>query len=387
MNTFRITTTLVGVTATAALLLSGCSAGSAEDAHANVSAEENETSEILAMPEIDDSDGLVIDGELVADAELLEAARAGSFIWITSSGSDTAELTAARFEAETGVSIEASRLASTKLNERLLSEAGVDKLSTDVVTIGDPVFAEELANEGVFVAYSGMPSHDVLQGTENVVWSDGAYYTAFNTVSAIAYNSIAVPAESAPTSWADLLEPAWKGKVGVVSAGAGGAAQGQAAFQQDVFGEEYWTGLAAQEPRLFDVTSVAMEALARGEIEAAPAVVNTAYATALQGAPISIVIPTDGVAGAYNMQGLTTKGEDNPAAQLFMNWMLSKSGQKFAQAQGFVSARTDVGQVPTGDIELPLPNDEIFYPYTPEEAKNNSASVVAGWNAAFGITG
>ncbi|WP_075200803.1 ABC transporter substrate-binding protein [Leucobacter celer] len=385
MKTSRRFTLTPTIALVSVLALSAC--GSASGDTPTSQDQDDPTSSVLAMPKIEDSDGLVIDGETVADAALLEAAREGSVNWVTSSGSDTAELTAARFTAETGVPVEVSRLAATKLNERLLSEAGVGRLSNDVVTIGDPVYAEGLAEKGIFVPYTDMPSFDELAGTEDVVWSDGAYYTAFNTVSAIAYNNAAVEPGEAPTSWADLLDDRWTGKIGVVSAGAGGAAQGQAAFQEKVLGSDYWTDLAAQKPRLFDVTSVAMEALARGEVEVAPAVVNTAFATAQAGAPISIVIPSDGVSGAYNMQGLTSAGADNPAAQLFMNWMMSSSGQRFAQAQGFVSARTDFEPVPTGDIQLPLASDEVFHPYTPEDAQNNGADVVRRWNAAFGITG
>lgn len=377
------------IVAVSVVVLSGCSSGNATEPGSSDRPDtaENSTTAILAMPDIDDADGLVIGGEEVADAELLAAARDTSVNWVTSSGSESAELTAARFEAETGVKIEVSRLAATKLNERLLSEAGVGRLTNDVVTIGDPVFAEGLAEQGVFVPYTTIPAYQTLRNTENVVWADGAYYTAYNTVSGIAYNNLAVASEDAPSSWDDLLDPKWNGQLGIVSAGAGGAAQGLAAFADHVLGDDYREDFAAQKPRIFDVTSVAIEALARGEIQAAPAVVNTAFAAAQAGAPITIVVPAEGVSGTFNMQGLTAKGEGNPAAQLFMNWTWSQSGQQFAEAQGFVSARTDTEQVPTGDYQLPRASDDTFWVYTPEAAQQDGAEVVRRWNQAFGISG
>lgn len=339
------------------------------------------------MPQIDDSDGLVIDGEEVADAELLEAARNDTAVWFTGSGSQSAELTAARFEEETGVEMEMTRLPSGKLNERVLSESGAGRLSAGVVTITDPVLAEGFADGGVYVPYTDAPTYDTLAGMENVVWDDGAYFTAYYSAYAFAYNDQAVEEADAPQTWEDLLDPQWKGKMGIVNAGAGGTVQGLAAFQEEVLGDSYWGGLAAQDPRIFDTTSVQLEALARGEIEVVTAGFNSTYGSELGGAPITLVVPEKGISGTFNMQGLTTTGADSPAAKLFMNWTWSQSGQEFAAAQGFVGARTDIDQAATGPYQLPKASDESFVVYTPEEAAEEGEDVVRRWNAEFGFSG
>lgn len=367
---------LTAIIGASTLLITGC--GSAA----------NSTDKVLETASVDDTSGLVIDGEQIASADLLEAARKGSVSWVTSSSTENANLTAERFKAETGVDIKVERLPATKLNERVLSEAGVGRLANDVITIGDPRFAAELASKDIFVPYTAGPKYNELANMPNVVWADGKYVTAYYTVAAIVYNSQAVNAEEAPKSWNDLLEPKWQGKVGVVSAGAGGAAQGLAAFQEKVFGAEYWAKFAAQKPRVFDASAVQLDALARGEIQAAPvAGINTALAAQHGGAPVKIVVPTEGVSGTLNLQGLTTTGKDNPAAQLFMNWTMSSAGQKFAAAQGFVSSRTDVEQAPTADFQLPGAGDKTFVLYTADEAEKRGKDVVDRWNKALGVTG
>ena len=93
----------VAALAAGSLLLVGCGGGSAERAT-------SVTESMLPMPVVDDSDGLVIGGERVADANLLAAARAGSVVWFTGSGSESAELTAARFQAETGVPVQMTQI-------------------------------------------------------------------------------------------------------------------------------------------------------------------------------------------------------------------------------------------------------------------------------------
>jgi len=380
MQNFRVAA--VAALGALALTLSGCGGSSdAADSAADT------TVEILEMPEIDDSDGLVIAGEQVADAALLKAARDEKLTWYTGSGSESAELTAARFTAETGVDIEMTRMPSAKLNERVLSEAGAGRLGADVVTVTDPVLAEGMAAEGVFVPYTKMPVHKQLEGMENVVWDGGTYFTSYYSAYAFAYNTSLVEEADAPQTWEDLLDPAYKGKVGIVSAGAGGTVQGLAAFQEEQVSKDYWSRLAAQDPRIFDTTSVQLEALARGEIEVATAGFNSTYGAEVEGAPVRLVVPDQGMSGTFNMQGLTTTGKDNPAAQLFMNWTWSKSGQEFAAAQGFVGARTDIEQVKTGDYQLPKADDPSFVVYTPEEAAKKGADIVRRWNQTFGYGG
>ena len=383
MKSTRLSALAVAATA-CSLVLAGCGGGGAGSSASDPAAV---TEQMLALPEVDDSDGLVIDGEEVADADLLEAARDDTVVWFTGSGQESAELTEARFEAETGVDMKMTRLPSSSLNERILSEAGANRLSAGVVTVTDPVIAEDLADRDIFVPYAEMPVQDVVDETPDLKWDDGKYYNAYYSAYAFAYNDQAVDPADVPSSWRDLLDPRWKGKMGVVNAGAGGTVQGLADFQETVIGDDYWTGLAAQDPRIFDTTSVQLEALARGEIEVVTSGFNSTYGAEEAGAPIKLVVPEEGVSGTFNMQGLTTTGQDSPAAQLFMNWTWSKSGQEFAAAQGFIGARTDIEQVPTGDYQLPKASDEEFVVYTPAQAKEEGPDIVARWNETFGFSG
>lgn len=376
----RTRLSVLAALAACSLLVAGCG-GSGDGGGGSI------TEEMLALPPVDDAAGLVIDGEQVADAELLDAARGDTLVWFTGSGSESAELTAERFTEETGVDVEVTRMPSAKLNERVLSEAGAGRLSAGVVTITDPLLAEGLAEQGVFVPYTDMPSQDALTRAENVVWDGGTYYTSYYSAYSFAYNNRAVTGDAVPQSWSDLLDPRWKGRLGVVNAGAGGTVQGLAAFQEEVLGPDYWSGLAAQQPRIFDTTSVQLEALARGEIDIATAGFNSTYGAQKSGAPIRLVVPPQGVSGTFNMQGLTSTGQDSPAAKLFMNWTWSKAGQQFAAAQGFISARTDIEQVPTGEYRLPKADDPSFVVYTPEQAEAEGADVVRRWNQVFGFNG
>jgi iron(III) transport system substrate-binding protein len=385
----NIPRTYVALATIGVLALSACGSASAGDAGATAKAANASAvaTDILKMPTIDDSNGLVLDGELVADKALLEAARADKVVWYTGSGAESAKLTAARFEAETGVKVDMTRMPSGKLNERVLSEAGAGRLSAGVVTITDPTMADGMTDGKVFTTYTEMPFQKQLEGMKNVVWRDGAYYTSYYSAYAFAYNSKAVKPEDAPKRWADLVDQKWKNKLGIVNAGAGGTVQGLAAFQEDHLGKDYWAKLAALKPRIFDTTSVQLEAMARGEILAGTAGFNSTYGAEKSGAPVKLVVPEDGISGTFNMQGLTTTGSKSAAAKLFMNWTWSKAGQNFAAAQGFVAARTDIDQVPTGEYQLPKASDPSFIVYTPDEARTRGADIVSRWNKTFNFSG
>lgn len=359
--------------------VAGCSGESGAGGGVSAVAED-----ILTMPDVEDSGALVINGEEVADADLLEDAVAeGSLTWYTGSGQESADLTAARFEAETGISVDVTRMPSGKLAERVLSEAGANRLGAEVVTITDPVSAGELADNGVYSEYK-VPAIETLQQTENTVWDEGLYYTSYFSAYAFAYNTNLVEETDAPDEWEDIVDPKWKGKTGIVNGGAGGTVIGLASFQNEHLEDGYWDRLAKTEPRIFDTTSVQLESLARGEFAIATCGFNSTYSAAQQGAPIELVVPEDGVSGTSNMQGLTVTGAESAAAKVFMNWTFSQSGQQFAWAQGFVPVRADTPETPTGDYQLPKASDENFVEFTPDEAMENSAKVVEGWNAAFG---
>lgn len=362
-----------------ASMLSACGGSS--------SADEKQTevaTNLLAMPAVDDSDGLTIDGEKIADKDLLDAARKDTVVWYTGSGSESADITVKRFTAETGVKIEMTRLPSAQLAERVLSENGAGRLKAGVVTVTDPLIGQDFADKGVFTPYA-VSEMDALKGQKDVVWQNGAYYTSYYSAYSFAYNSKLVTGKDVPTKWADLLDPKWKGKMGIVTAASGGTVQGLAYFQRDKFGPQYWKKLAALKPRLYDTTTVQLDNMARGEITIGTAGFNSTYGAELTGSPVKMVVPEDGISGTYNMQGLTKPGQDSPAAKLFMDWTMSKAGQRFAAAQGFVAARSDIPPTPAGDYKLPLADDPSFVRYTPATAEKHGTEVVQSWNKQFGV--
>ncbi|MBX7449269.1 extracellular solute-binding protein [Mycolicibacterium sp. 3033] len=357
------------------LVLSACgSPGGGKDEQA---------AELLPAATVDTSDGLRIDGELIADKALWQAAQGQIVKLYSGTGKEAEDLTAARFKAETGLGIELTRLPTNKLAERVLSEHGAGKLGADIVRLTDPRAARELADQGVYVAYK-TPFDAMLREQRTGVRE--TYLNCYYFINAMGYNNAVITSDQ-PTGWQDLVDPKYRGHLGVVAITTGGTLNALAHFQIETFGREFLTAQAAQKPRIFDSTSTEVDALARGEISIASLSFNNAFAAELAGAPLTLVVPKEGVSASENLMGMTANGVANPAAKVFMNWTMSKAGQSFAAAQGFVPARTDIPPVKSGPYQLPQANSPRFHLFTEEQFEQYAARDEQWWKQAFGYMG
>jgi iron(III) transport system substrate-binding protein len=363
------------VAATLNTSLTGCS---------DISATADEQArDLLRLPEIDTSDGLRLDGELVADRELYEAARNGTLVLYSGTGKEAEDLAVARFEEITGIGVELTRLPTNKLAERVLSEHGAGQTSAEVIRITDPRVARQLEEAGVFAPYR-TPFHDRL-AADNAVPSDAFWY-GYNFVAAIGYNS-ALITEDPPRRWQDLTDPRFEGEFGVVAITTGGTLAALARMQIELFGPEFLQGQGRLEPRIFDSTSTQVDALARGEITVGTVSFNNTFAAQYAGAPIELVIPDEGTSGCPGPLGLTRKGVESPAAQVFANWAMSGEGQKFSAAQGFVPVRTDIPAIASGAYQLPAVDSPRFHLMTEEKFARYAPEDEEVWRQAFHFIG
>jgi iron(III) transport system substrate-binding protein len=364
---------LCALSATLVLLASAC--GHPPESKADQAAR------LLAPATVETDEGLRIDGELIADAELYEAALDSHVVLYSATGKEAEDLTVARFEEETGIRVRLTRLPNNKLAERVLSEHGAGQLGADAIRLTDPPTAQEFADAGVYAPHETV--FDEILEEQGAPRSEG-YFTGYYFVNVLAYNS-AMITEDPPADWQALVDPRYEGRTGMVSISTGGTLKALTRFQIETYGTDFLRAQAEQGPRVFNSTSTQVDALARGEIAVGPVSFNNAFAAELAGAPITLVVPEDGVSASQGPLGLTPKGTRNPAAEVFANWSLSKSGQRFAAAQGFVPVRTDIGTVPSGDYQLPLSDSPRFHLLTEEGFAEHARKDEQLWQEIFDV--
>jgi iron(III) transport system substrate-binding protein len=148
-------------------------------------------------------------------------------------------------------------------------------------------------------------------------------------------------------SYDDLLNPKWKGKIGILDPRSPGAGTATWAFFLKIKGEDYLRKLAAQEMFLSRDQRQLADALAKGKIALTIGLTYYTFAPFIKaGLPIKPL--PDMKEGTYTSCGSSAlsvvKGSPHPnATKIFINWLLSREGQElYGKAMGQATRRLDV---------------------------------------------
>ncbi|HYT57861.1 MAG TPA: extracellular solute-binding protein [Verrucomicrobiae bacterium] len=148
-------------------------------------------------------------------------------------------------------------------------------------------------------------------------------------------------------SYDDLLQPKWKGKIGLLDPRNPGAGHSTWTFFWMIKGEEYLKKLVQQDLLISTNQRLLGEGLAKGKISLT---IGISYYTLepfiKAGLPVrALPVPKE---GTYTSNGSGTvtivKNPPHPnATKVFINWLLSKEGQEtFGKAIGQATRRLDV---------------------------------------------
>jgi iron(III) transport system substrate-binding protein len=276
---------------------------------------------------------LAVGGEVIASAALVKAAKQEKVVNVyTSLNEVTNDTVAKAFEKDTGLKVEGIRTPTGRLIERIQSEAGSGALPADVITMPDASLFQSLVKDGLFTKHT-VPNDSVIP--KQYKSPDGLFYALNSSPTVIAYNSKEIDKASVPKTWADLPKAAAAGhRIGMVHASQGAGGWGLALFMRQKFGKEYWQQLAATKPVLESSTGALAEKLGRGEVAIALARPPEVGGLQKQGAPVDFLWPEDGTPMFNFYIGRVAKGKHPNAAQVYLNWSLSKRGQSVLAAEG-----------------------------------------------------
>jgi iron(III) transport system substrate-binding protein len=115
------------------------------------------------------------------------------------------------FEAKYGVKVVIWRAGTDKVLQRTLAEAAAKKYNVDVIHFGSPEM-EALSREKILQAV-GSPVHRDLQ--PGSVPAHKEWAATLLSVWVQVYNTNLIRKPDLPRSYADLLDPRWKGKLGI----------------------------------------------------------------------------------------------------------------------------------------------------------------------------
>jgi iron(III) transport system substrate-binding protein len=145
---------------------------------------------------------------------ILAAAKAeGTLTLYTTFAANNMEAVAADFERRHGVKLVSWRSGTLRVLQRVLAEAKAGRHEVDAVLFGSPEM-EALHRESLLQEVRSPLQGNLVEGG---LPSHRAWAAVYLNLFAHAYNTTKVRREELPRTYADLLDPRWRGRLGVES--------------------------------------------------------------------------------------------------------------------------------------------------------------------------
>jgi iron(III) transport system substrate-binding protein len=244
---------------------------------------------------------------------------------------------APRFKERTGLDIQVVAAGSGELVRRLQAESG-RPLADAIVSVGGESID---ASPRLFTAYepAGVPFVPGIKTSAN--------WTPFSVTlpTTLIVNTQLVPAAEIPTSWRDLADPKWKGRVAFAGADRSGSALQQLMQIVHNFGEQ--EGWALFE-RMFDnfvvtgSSSAVPRGVAQGEYAIGLTLEDSVQRFAAGGSPVVAVFPREGVTLNADAMAVVAGGPNPEGARRLIDFIASTEGQAVIQELGRRPIRTDM---------------------------------------------
>ena len=259
---------------------------------------------------------------------LVEAAKQdGSVVFYTSIELQTAEKLAQAFEkAYPGIKVQVERNGCERIVQRLEQERQSGIHAADVVECSDMTALLDWKKQGWLAAF--VPA-DVEKWPAEQRDSDGFFAAERFTLAPIEYNTRMVKPEEAPKSFADLLDPKWKGKIVKAHPGYSGTIMTVTYEISRDLGWDYLKKLGQQQVMQVQSAAEPPKKVAQGE---RPVAADGGEYLPLQmidkGAPIALVYPTEGTPSIPGGAGIVVDAPHSNAARLFALYLFSREGQQ-----------------------------------------------------------
>ena len=260
---------------------------------------------------------------------LIEAAKKeGKVVWYTSVDLKLSEQIGKAFEAKyPGVSCKVERTGAERILQRIGQEYTANVHAVDVVNSSDASHLVYWKDQGVLEPY--VPEDVGKFYPADHKDADGTYASFRVFLSIIAYNTSMVKKEEAPKSFADLLDPKWKGKIVKAHPGYSGTIMTATYQMSRDLGWEYFEKLAQQNVLQVQSAADPPKKIALGERAVqADGVEYLVLQEKESGQPVEPVYAPEGSPLIIGPNGLFKAAPNPNAARLFQSFCFSPECQQ-----------------------------------------------------------
>jgi iron(III) transport system substrate-binding protein len=260
---------------------------------------------------------------------LIEAAKKeGQVNYYTSTDLPVAEKLAKAFEAKyPGIAVHVERTGAERVFQRIGQEYSSNIHAVDVVNSSDAAHFIVWKRDGILAPY--VPEDVAKFYPAEHRDADGQFASWRVWLSIIAYNTGMVKPEEAPKSFADLLDPKWKGKIVKAHPGYSGTIMTATYQLQRDLGWNWFEQLAKQNIMQVQSSADPPKKLDLGE-RAVMADGNEYNILELKekGRPVEPVYATEGSPLIIGPNGIFKSSPNPNAAKLFQSFCFSREAQQ-----------------------------------------------------------
>jgi iron(III) transport system substrate-binding protein len=239
----------------------------------------------------------------------------------TSNESTLNDLVFGAFKKETGIEVEPVAAGSGVVMRRLQAEKARP--------LGDVVWGVSRSllqtNKALFEPYASRNKEatPAEYRDPNDLWIGNNLHLLV-----VLQNTKLVPADQGPKSWADLLDPKWKGKIAFTDPANSGSAYATTTMLVDLWGggDAGWKKVGAlfKNLKVLNRSSLVFQGVGNGEY---PLGISLEYAGPLWasgGAPVKVVYPSDGTTFSMEGVGIVKAGPNPDSAKTFVDYINRK---------------------------------------------------------------
>ena len=295
-------------------------------------------------------------------AMVAAAAKEGKVVWYTAVDVKVAEAVAKVFRADyPNIQIEVERSGSERVFQRVNQEYQANIKNVDVVNSSD-------ASHFIFwKQQKWLAPHtppDVKRYPAQFKDPDGYFAVWRATLSVMGYNTSLVPAATAPTGYADLLDPQWKGKMAKSHPSYSGTSLTGTFALTKALGWDYLEKLSKQGVQQLQSTTATPKSIASGE--RAVMVDGNEYNMFIEmdaKSPVKIVYAKEGTPFVTSPTAIFADAPHPNAARVLQNFLHTAKVQQLMVTEGGLrSVHPDVkepaGRTPLSQIKM-LPDDPV----------------------------
>jgi iron(III) transport system substrate-binding protein len=270
----------------------------------------------------------VAQSQTLTPADLAAANAEGRVVFYTAVDLEVAERVKQAFEAKyPGIAVQVERSGAQRIFQRLGQEYGSAIYNADVVNSADAAHFVLWKRQGWLAPF--VPEDVARHYDKAEVDPDGQFATWKASLCVMGFNAKFVKPDAAPKSYADLLDPKWKGMIVKAHPAYSGTILTATHQIANVLGWDFFQKLAGQRVMQVQSSTDSPKKLAVGERPImADGTESNMVVLKDGGAPVEIIYPAEGTPYVPSPTAVLAKAPHPNAARLFQSFLYTVELQK-----------------------------------------------------------